>query len=104
MVVTPCATVPPMRRTFLVFLVCLAACSPAKQAPRETLYDLAALFPAAEVHREVGGIDFGSFAGRAFLESGWSRNEHSANSETFLWSLDEVSVLNFFLTAPRDLQ
>ncbi|HEY2739485.1 MAG TPA: sulfatase, partial [Thermoanaerobaculia bacterium] len=37
-------------------------------------------------------------------ESGWSRNEHDPDGGTFVWSLGEVSVLSFFLAAPRDLQ
>jgi len=85
-------------------ITCLAACSPAKKTPREPVYDLAVLLPAAEVRREVGGIDFGSFDARPFLESGWSRNEHDPGGGTFVWSLGDVSILTFFLAAPRDLQ
>jgi choline-sulfatase len=94
-----------LRRVGLALAVCLAACSPAKKtAPRETVHDLVALFPVAEVRREVGGIDFGSFEARAFLDSGWSRNEHDKDGMTFVWSQGEVSTVELFLSAPRDLQ
>jgi choline-sulfatase len=102
----------PCRWIGLALALCLAACSPTSRtsptstakAPRETVHDLVALFPVAEVRREVGGIDFGDFAARAHLVSGWSRNEHGAEGTSFVWSQGEVSTLEFFLAAPRDLQ
>jgi len=84
--------------------LCLAACSPAAKAPRQVVHDLVALFPAAEARHEVGGIDFGSFEARAHLVSGWSRNERAEDGMSFVWSQGEVSVVEFFLSAPRDLQ
>jgi len=93
-----------LRRAGLALVLCLAACSPVRKVPRAPLYDLVALLPAGEVRREMGGVEFGSFEARAFLESGWSRNERSKDGAAFVWSQGEVSVLQFFLSAPRDLQ
>jgi choline-sulfatase len=84
--------------------LCLLSCSPRKTLPLETVHDLVALFPVAEVRREIGGVDFGTFEARASLGSGWSRNERSEDGTTFVWSLGEASEVEFFLAAPRDVQ
>lgn len=84
-------------------LGCLA-CSPAAQAPRETVHDLVALFPVAEVRREIGGIDFGTYEARASLATGWSSNEHGPDGASLVWSQGEVSEVEFFLSVARDLQ
>jgi len=88
----------------VISLLCLAACSPGRQAPRETLHDLAALFPVAEVRREIGSLDFGSAEGRSRLTSGWYRNERSRDGGSFVWSKGESSEIEIFLAAPRDLR
>lgn len=88
----------------LAVALCLLSCSPGKTLPRETVHDLVALFPVAEAHREVGGIDFGSFEARASLGSGWSRNERSKDGTTFVWSQGEASEIELFLSTPRDVQ
>jgi arylsulfatase A-like enzyme len=87
----------------LSLAACLLACSPAPK-PRETVDDLAVLFPVAEVHREVGDIDFGSFAGREHLTSGWYQNERDRTLGTFVWSKGDASDVEIFLAAPRDLR
>jgi arylsulfatase A-like enzyme len=94
----------PFRSAGLWLGLFLAACSPAAQAPRQVVHDLVALFPAAEARREVGGIDFGSFEARVHLVSGWSRNERAEDGTSYVWSQGEVSVVEFFLSASRDLQ
>jgi choline-sulfatase len=93
-----------LRTALIASLLCLAACSPGREAPRETLHDLAALFPVAEVRREIGSLDFGSAEGRSQLTSGWYRNEHSRNGGSFVWSKGEASEVEIFLAAPRDLR
>ncbi|HSS77538.1 MAG TPA: sulfatase [Thermoanaerobaculia bacterium] len=84
-------------------LLGLIACSPAKQhlAP---VFDLAKLLPVAEVQRELSQIDFGTQEARAYLKSGWSFNEGGRTGPTFVWSEGEVSTVEFYLGAPRDLR
>jgi choline-sulfatase len=81
----------------------LLACSPPTKASWETVHDLAALFPVAEMRREVSGLDIGSREARASLVSGWSRNEVQ-DGMSFVWSQGEASAIEFFLSASRDLQ
>jgi arylsulfatase A-like enzyme len=90
------------RCTEVAFLLGLAACS--HPAPRETVHDLAALLPVAEVRREVRAIDFGSTAGREHLVSGWYRNERGRDGASFVWSRGGESVVELFLGSPRDLR
>jgi arylsulfatase A-like enzyme len=94
----------PFRRALPILILCLAACSPSREAPRGTLHDLAALFPVADVQREVGSLDFGSPEGRSHLTSGWYRNERDRGGDTFVWSKGEESEIEIFLAAPRDLR
>lgn len=79
------------------------ACSPSPEGELAPVHDLVAGLPVAEVRREVGRIDFGTPAGRAYLRSGWHENENTRQG-TFVWSKGESSVLEFFLAAPRDLR
>jgi arylsulfatase A-like enzyme len=84
--------------------MCFAACSPAKQhlAP---VSDLAALLPLAEVRQEAGQIDFGTPGARSHLRSGWSFDEGGGRrGPTIVWSQGEVSTVELFLAAPRDLR
>jgi len=95
---------PTLRRAAAVLSLCVLACArPAKQ-PLETVHDLVALFPVAEVRSEVGGLDFGTRDARPALVSGWSRNEVAADGTSFVWSQGDASVVEFFLAAARDLQ
>jgi choline-sulfatase len=102
--VLPSRPMPIFRRIFPALILCLTACSPGRQAPRETLHDLAALFPIAEVRREIGSLDFGSAEGRSHLTSGWYRNERSRDGGSFVWSKGEASEVEIFLATPRDLR
>jgi len=86
-----------------IFLLGLAACSPAKQR-LTPVFDLAKLLPLAEVHQETGQIDFGTQEARPFLKRGWSFNEGGREGPTFVWSEGEVSTVEFYLGAPRDLR
>jgi len=92
-----------LRRAAAVLSLCVLACSRPKP-PLETVHDLVALFPVAEVGSEVGGLDFGTREARAALVSGWSRNEVAADGMSFVWSQGDASVVEFFLAAARDLQ
>lgn len=80
------------------------SCSPAPSGKSAVLHDLAALAPAAEVRREVGTIDFGTAAARPHLIHGWYRNERHRDGSSVVWSRGEESILDFFLTQPRDLR
>ncbi len=94
---------PTLRRAAAVLFLCVLACSRPK-APLETVHDLVALFPVAEVRSEVGGLDFGTRDARPALVSGWSRNETAADGMSYVWSQGEASTVEFFLVAARDLQ
>jgi choline-sulfatase len=95
---------PSLRRTAAAAALAVLACSPARRAAPRKVHDLLALFPVAEVHREVAAIDFGTPQARAHLASGWYPNEREADGTTFVWSRGEASVVEFFLAAPRDLR
>ena len=95
---------PSLRRTAAVIVLAVLACSPGRREAPRRVHDLLALFPVAEVHREVGTIDFGTPAARAHLAGGWYSNERSADGTTYVWSRGKVSVVEFFLAAPRDLK
>ncbi|HEX7181648.1 MAG TPA: sulfatase [Thermoanaerobaculia bacterium] len=96
-----------MRRLWIpagfVALLAFGSCSPSPEGKLAPVHDLVAELPLAEVRREVGRIDFGTPAGRAYLRSGWHENENTRHG-TFVWSKGETSVLEFFLTSPRDLR
>lgn len=92
------------RRGAVLALCLVAACARPPKPPLETVHDLVALFPVAEVRSEIGGLDFGTREARAALVSGWSRNETGADGVSFVWSLGEASAVEFFLASPRDLQ
>src|SRR5215210_4610789 len=82
----------------------LTACSPTNpNIP--VVHDLVAELPAAELHREVGTIDFGTAAARPFLAKGWYQNEGGGrHGPTVVWSQGEKSALDFWLAAPRALR
>lgn len=88
------------------FALTLAACSPqpsARQVP--VTHDLVAELPAAELHREVGTIDFGTPGARPFLVAGWYQNERGRkHGPTMVWSQGKRSTLEFWLAAPRALR
>jgi arylsulfatase A-like enzyme len=84
-------------------LLAFGACSPSPEGELAPVHDLAAELPLAEVRREVGRIDFGTPAGRAYFRSGWYENENTRHG-TFVWSKGETSILEFFLASPRDLR
>lgn len=84
-------------------LLAFGACSPSPDGKLAPVHDLVAELPLAEVRREVGRIDFGTPAARAYLRSGWHENENTRHG-TFVWSKGETSVLEFFLASPRDLR
>ncbi|HEY8020748.1 MAG TPA: sulfatase, partial [Thermoanaerobaculia bacterium] len=101
-----CATFPRMpalRRFASAAVLSLLACSPARRAPAR-VYDLVALFPLAEARREVGTIDFGSPEGKEHLGPGWYSNQRDKDGTSFVWSRGEVSVVEFYLAAPRELR
>lgn len=95
---------PALRRAAVAAALAVLACSPGRREAPRRVHDLLALFPVAEVHQEVGAIDFGTPAARAHLAGGWYPNERSADGTTYVWSRGEVSVVEFFLAAPRDLK
>lgn len=89
-------------------LLGLLACGgppPPADLPLHT--DLAAAFPEAELHREVGLLDLGTSAARPHLGAGWSWDETTPDGTTFVWGLAGLeggrSELTFFLAAPRAL-
>ncbi|HYU34009.1 MAG TPA: sulfatase [Thermoanaerobaculia bacterium] len=85
----------------------LAACSPTPSAPKRVavVHDLVTELPAAELHREVGTIDFGTAEARVALGEGWYQNEGGGQrGPTIVWSKGRRSILNFWLAAPRALE
>ena len=85
----------------------LAACSQ-QSPPRKrvaVVRDLVAELPTAEVHREIGLIDFGTAAARPYLGEGWYRNEGGGrHGPTVVWSRGRSSDVEIWLAAPRDLR
>lgn len=85
----------------------LAACSQ-QSPPRKrvaVVRDLVAELPAAEIHREIGVIDFGTAAARPFLGEGWYGNEGGGRQgPTVVWSRGRSSDVEIWLAAPRDLR
>jgi len=82
-----------------------SACQPRHEQLSPVVHDLVAELPAAELHREVGTIDFGTAAARPFLAAGWYPNEGGGRQgPTIVWSKGERSALDFWLAAPRALR
>lgn len=85
----------------------LAACSQ-QSPPRKrvaVVHDLVAELPAAEVHREIGQIDFGTAEARPALGEGWYGNEGGGKHDpTVVWSRGRSSEVEIWLAAPRDLR
>ena len=65
--------------------------------------DLARTLPAADVTTEVAQFEMGNPAVRSHLISGWSRDEEDA-AGPFVWSLGASSTLDFFATAPVQIE
>ncbi|MEM8960424.1 MAG: sulfatase [Acidobacteriota bacterium] len=65
-------------------------------------HDLIATFPHATVDTEMGLIDFGTPAARPRLGAGWSWDEAN-ESTTYVWGTGDVSTLDLYLSAIRDL-
>ena len=87
----------------LSFALLLTACSPGPdQIP--IVHDLVAELPAAEIHREVGLIDFGAPSSRLHLREGWYQNEGGRRGRTVVWSQGPRSAVEVWLAAPRPLQ
>ncbi len=84
----------------------LAACSPEHAPPQRVaaVHNLVTELPAAELHREVGTIDFGTAAARPFLMEGWYSNEGGGHRPTIVWSRGRVSALEFWLATPREIR
>ena len=85
----------------------LAACSPRHAPPQRVaaVHDLVTELPAAELHREVGTIDFGTAAARPFLLDGWYQNEGGRGGHpTVVWSRGRVSALEFWLATTREIR
>ncbi len=95
---------PALRRFAAAVALSLLACSSASGPPRARVWDLVALLPLAETESEVATIDVGSPAAREHLASGWYSNQKGTDGSTSVWSRGEISVLEFFLAAPRDLR
>ncbi|HEX6864809.1 MAG TPA: sulfatase, partial [Thermoanaerobaculia bacterium] len=84
----------------LLALAVLAGCS--EDVPRETVQNLIAALPRAEVVREPGVVDLGIPAVRELLVRGWGPDE-ADGSRRFVWSEGPESEMEVFLAAPRDL-
>lgn len=85
----------------------LAACSPEHAPPRQVaaVHHLVAELPAAELHREVGTLDFGTAEARPFLMEGWYPNEGGRGGRpTIVWSRGRTSALEFWLATPREIR
>ncbi len=85
----------------------LTACSPSPSAPKRVpvVHNLVTELPAAELHREVATIDFGTAEARLALREGWYQNEGGGpRSPTVVWSKGRRSALEFWLAAPRTLR
>jgi arylsulfatase A-like enzyme len=84
----------------------LAACSPRHAPPQRVaaVHDLVTELPAAELHQEVGTIDFGTAMGRPFLKEGWYENEGGGRRPTIVWSRGRESALEFWLATPRKIR
>src|SRR5215213_7706956 len=82
-----------------------SACQPRHEQLSAVVHDLVAELPGAELHREVGTIDFGTAAARPFLAQGWYQNEGGGRQgPTIVWSKGERSALDFWLAATRALR
>jgi arylsulfatase A-like enzyme len=84
----------------------LAACSPRHTPPQRVaaVHNLVTELPAAELHREVGTIDFGTAEARPFLTEGWYSNEGGGRRPTIVWSRGRESALEFWLATPREIR
>ena len=85
----------------------LAACSPEHAPPQRVaaVHNLVAELPAAELHREVGTIDFGTAEARPFLRDGWYPNEGGRGGRpTAVWSRGRSSSLEFWLATTREIR
>ncbi|HKH48360.1 MAG TPA: sulfatase [Thermoanaerobaculia bacterium] len=84
----------------------LAACSQQPAPPKRVpvVHSLATELPAAELHREIGTIDFGTAEARPFLVDGWYQNEGGGARPTIVWSRGRSSALEIWLAAPRPLR
>ena len=92
----------PLLAALVPLLPLLAGCAAEPSGP--LALDLAADLPAAEVRKEVGGIDFGTAGARAYLVDGWYGNERAEwGGGTFVWSRGASSVLEVDVMIPRDL-
>jgi len=49
-------------------------------------------------------FDFGTLDARSYMREGWSFDEKSSDGTTFVWSEGKKSVLEFFLSDPREIQ
>ncbi len=65
------------------------------------IVDLAEIFSAAEIHREVPMLDLGTLEARPHLGVGWSGDETRKDGLTMVWAVGEVSTVDFFLTESR---
>jgi len=71
-------------------------------ASDRTTWDLVGHFPFARVASEPDVIDLGRPEARRYLVSGWSIDEETEGT-TFVWGTGDRSVLEFYLSEPRDL-
>ena len=71
-------------------------------ASDRTTWDLVEHFAFARVAREPDVIDIGRSEARRYLVSGWSIDEET-DGATFVWGTGYRSVLEFYMSEPRDL-
>jgi choline-sulfatase len=87
----------------LTFAACSQQSPPLKRVA--VVRDLVAELPSAELHREIGAIDFGTPAARPSLGEGWYGNEGGGRQgPTVVWSRGRRSEVNLWLATPRDLR
>jgi len=66
------------------------------------LHDLAADFPAAELHRQKERLDLGTAEARSHLLAGWGADESDGDGP-FVWGVGERSELEFFAGGPAEV-
>lgn len=91
----------------IIGLLSLGGCATRERdalpADAAVLHDLVDETPLADAESETLRIDLGTSQARERLIRGWSRDERSPEGTPFVWSSGRASLLEFFLSEPRDL-
>lgn len=66
-------------------------------------HDLVETFFLANFEYEIPVIDFGTVSARRHMLSGWSTGHKDGDGPTFVFSEGQSSIVDFFLTHPRDV-